>query len=313
MKKINSTLSSLLMLLVFSICIPFTGQSQTLSATSGSINFENSNHVMNGISLSQDVTGFLSVGIKRMGGQSEMESLRMTSSSLRFSPLNLNTSAVRPWIGAGVCYSSLTPGVTSTANFAGKSSKSDLDLDKQTGITIPISAGLDLQLSDRFNTSFSVSNHMGTQSTFVDPQRVDESKRASTDAIITAFQVGLAFKIITTATRNRAESNSKYAEEMKKYIDQEIPVLLVDTKGSVVTEEEWNNIFPALGDPDTYVLDHDVIVAQYSKSDYKKMMKASEKKTEMYEKNAVEIVNASILNHMLNDQKHDNKSNKKDK
>lgn len=301
------------MLLVFSICIPFTGQSQTLSATSGSINFENSNHVMNGISLSQDVTGFLSVGIERMGGQSEMGSLRMTSSSLRFSPLNLNTSAVRPWIGAGVCYSSLTPGVTSTANFAGKSSKSDLDLDKQTGITIPISAGLDLQLSDRFNTSFSVSNHMGTQSTFDDPQRVDESKRASTDAIITAFQVGLAFKIITTATRNRAESNSKYAEEMKKYIDQEIPVLLVDTKGSVVTEEEWNNIFPALGDPDTYVLDHDVIVAQYSKSDYKKMIKASEKKTEMYEKNAVESVNASILNHMLHDQKHDNNSNKKDK
>lgn len=301
------------MLLVFSICIPFTGQSQTLSATSGSINFENSNHVMNGISLSQDVTGFLSVSIERMGGQSEMGSLRMTSSSLRFSPLNLNTSAVRPWIGAGVCYSSLTPGVTSTANFAGKSSKSDLDLDKQTGITIPISAGLDLQLSDRFNTSFSVSNHMGTQSTFDDPQRVDESKRASTDAIITAFQVGLAFKIITTATRNRAESNSKYAEEMKKYIDQEIPVLLVDTKGSVVTEEEWNNIFPALGDPDTYVLDHDVIVAQYSKSDYKKMIKASEKKTEMYEKNAVESVNASILNHMLHDQKHDNNSNKKDK
>ena len=136
------------MLLVFSICIPFTGQSRTLSATSGSINFENSNHVMNGISLSMDVTGFLSVGIERMGGQSEMGSLRITSSSLRFSPLNLNTSAVRPWIGAGVCYSSLTPGVTSTANFAGKSSKSDLDLDKQTGITIPISAGLDLQLSD---------------------------------------------------------------------------------------------------------------------------------------------------------------------
>ena len=301
------------MLLVFSICIPFTGQSQTLSATSGSINFENSNHVMNGISLSMDVTGFLSVGIERMGGQSEMGSLRITSSSLRFSPLNLNTSAVRPWIGAGVCYSSLTPGVTSTANFAGKSSKSDLDLDKQTGITIPISAGLDLQLSDRFNTSFSVSNHIGTQSMFDDPQRVDESKRASTDAIITAFQVGLAFKIITTTTRNRAESNSKYAEEMKKYIDQEIPVLLVDTKGSVVTEEEWNNIFPALGDPDTYVLDHDVIVAQYSKSDYKKMIKASEKKTEMYEKNAVESVKASILNHMLHDQKHDNNSNKKDK
>ena len=301
------------MLLVFSICIPFTGQSQTLSATSGSINFENSNHVMNGISLSMDVTGFFSVGIERMGGQSEMGSLRITSSSLRFSPLNLNTSAVRPWIGAGVCYSSLTPGVTSTANFAGKSSKSDLDLDKQTGITIPISAGLDLQLSDRFNTSFSVSNHMGTQSMFDDPQRVDESKRASTDAIITAFQVGLAFKIITTTTRNRAESNSKYAEEMKKYIDQEIPVLLVDTKGSVVTEEEWNNIFPALGDPDTYVLDHDVIVAQYSKSDYKKMIKASEKKTEMYEKNAVESVKASILNHMLHDQKHDNNSNKKDK
>ena len=43
--------------------------------------------------------------------------------------------------------------------------------------------------------------------------------------------------------------------------------------------------------------------------DYKKMIKASEKKTEMYEKNAVERVNASILNHMLHDKKHDNKSN----
>ena len=70
MKKINSTLSSLLMLLVFIISIPFTGQLQTVSATSGSIHFENSNHVVNGISLSKDVTGFLSVGIERIGGQS---------------------------------------------------------------------------------------------------------------------------------------------------------------------------------------------------------------------------------------------------
>jgi hypothetical protein len=164
MKKINSTLSSLLMLLVFIICIPFTGQLQTVSATSGSISFENSNHVVNGISLSQDVTDFLSVGIK-----------------------------------------------------------------------------------------------------------------------------------------------------MKNSINQEIPVLFVDTKGSVVSEEEWNNIFPALGDPDTYVVDHEVIVAQYSKADYKKMIKASEKKIEMYEKDALESVNASILYHMLHDKKHDKKSNKKDK
>jgi hypothetical protein len=313
MKKINSTLSSLLMLLVFINCIPFTGQSQTLSATSGSINFENSNHLMNGISLSQDVTGFLSVGIDRIGGQSEMGSLRMTSSSLRFSPWNFNTSAVRPWIGAGVCYSALTPGIALTSDLADKSSKSDLDLNKQTGITIPISAGLDLQLSDRFNTSVSVSTHMGKPSTFDDPQRAYEAKAASTDAIITALQVGLAFKIITTAMKSRTELNYKYAEEMKDSINQEIPVLFVDTKGSVVSEEEWNNIFPALGDPDTYVIDHEVIVAQYSKADYKKMIKASEKKIEMYEKDAVESVNASILYHMLHDKKHDKKSKKKDK
>jgi hypothetical protein len=109
--------------------------------------------------------------------------------------------------------------------------------------------------------------------------------------------------------KSRTELNYNYAEEMKNSIYQEIPVLFVDTKGSVVSEEEWNNLFPALGDPDTYVIDHEVIVAQYSKSDYKKMIKASEKKTEMYEKNAVERVNASILNHMLHDKKHDNKSN----
>jgi hypothetical protein len=207
----------------------------------------------------------------------------------------------------------LTPGVALTPDFEDKGSKSDLALNKQTGITVPISAGLDLQLSDRFNTSMSVSTHMGKPSTFDDPQRVYEAKAASTDAIITAIQVGIAFKIIKTAIRSRAESNYNYAEEMKNSINQEIPVLFVDTKGSVVSEEEWDNIFPALGDPDTYVIDHEVIVAQYSKADYKKMIKASEKKIEMYEKDAVESVNASILYHMLHDKKHDKKSKKKDK
>ena len=178
------------MLLVFIICIPFTGQFQTLSATSGSINFENSNHVLNGISLSQDVTDFLSVGIERIGGQSEIGSLRMTSSSLRLFPRNLNTSAVRPWIGAGVCYSALTPGLALTPDFADKSSKSD---------------------------------------------------------------------------------------------------------------------------PNNYAIDHAIIISEYSKADYKKMIKASEKNIEMYEKGAVERVNASILYHMLHDKKQDKESQKKDR
>ena len=207
------------MLLVFIICIPFTGQLQTLSATSGSIPFENSNHVVNGISLSQDLSGFLSVGIEMIGGQSEMRSLRMTSTSLKFSPWNFNTSAVRPWIGAGVCYSALTPGLALTPDFADKSSKSDLALNRQTGITVPISAGLDVHLSDRFSTSISVTTHMGKPSTFDDPQMVYEAKTARTDALITALQVGLAFKIIKTATRNRAESNYKYSEEMMNSIN----------------------------------------------------------------------------------------------
>jgi hypothetical protein len=66
MKKINSALNSHLLLLVFIICIPFTGQFQTLSATSGSIHFENSNHVVNGIPLSKDITDFFSVGLERL-------------------------------------------------------------------------------------------------------------------------------------------------------------------------------------------------------------------------------------------------------
>lgn len=301
------------MLLVFIICIPFTGQLQTLSATSGSIHFENSNHVVNGISLSQDLSGFLSVGIEMIGGQSEMRSLRMTSTSLKFSPWNFNTSAVRPWIGAGVCYSALTPGLALTPDFADKSSKSDLALNRQTGITVPISAGLDVHLSDRFSTSISVTTHMGKPSTFDDPQMVYEAKTARTDALITALQVGLAFKIIKTATRNRAESNYKYSEEMMNSINQEIPVLFVDTKGSVVSEDDWDNIFPELGNPDTYVIDHAIIISEYSKADYMKMRKASEKNTDMYEKDAVESVNASILYHMLHDKKQDKESKKKDR
>ena len=302
-----------MMLLVFIICIPFTGQFQTLSATSGSINFENSNHVVNGISLSQDVTDFLSVGIERIGGKSEMGSLRMTSSSLRLFPRNLNTSAVRPWIGAGVCYSALTPELALTPDFADKSSKSDMALNRQTGITFPISAGVDLQLSERFNTSISVSNHMGKKNTFNDPQRNSEAKTASTDALITVLQVGLAFRIIKTIKRNKIESNYNDEEKMWNPNDQFAPVLFVNTKGSVVSEDEWNQIFPALGDPNNYAIDHAIIISEYSKADYKKMIKASEKNIEMYEKGAVERVNASILYHMLHDKKQDKESQKKDR
>ena len=291
------------MSLVFIICTPFSGQSQTLSATSGSIHFETSNHVVNGLSLSQDVTDFLSVGIERIGGQSEMGTLSMTSSSLRLFPRNLNTSALRPWIGAGVCYRAFTPELALTTDFADKNSKSDLALNKQTGITVPISAGLDLQLSDRFNTSISVTTHMGKSSTFDDSQRVYEAKTASTNALITVLQVGLAFRIIKTITRNKAEANYIEEEKMRNSIDKLSPVLFVNTKGSVVSEYEWNHIFPALGDPNNYAIDHAIIIAAYSKEDYKKMIKESEKDIEMYEKEAVERVNASILYHMLHDKK----------
>jgi len=312
MNKINSTFSSLLILLVFIICIPFTGQSQTVSATLGTMHFENSNHVVNGISLRQDVTGFLSVGIERIGGQFDRGTLWMTSSSLRFSPWNLNTSALRPWIGAGVCYSVLTPGVALTPDFEDKGSKSDLALNKQTGITVPISAGLDLQLSDRFNTSFSVTTHMGKSNTFDDSQRVYEAKTAMTDAFIAVIHVGLAFKIIKTIVKTKAEENFNNEEKMRNSINQFSPVLFINSKGSVVSEEEWNNIFPALGDPNNYAIDYAIIISEYSKADYKKMIKESEKNIEKYEKESVERVNASILYHMLHDKKPDKESKKKD-
>jgi hypothetical protein len=313
MEKINSTLSSVLLLLAFIICIAFTGQSQTLSATSGSIHFENYNHVVNGISVSLDVTGFLSVCIENIGGESEIGSLRMTGSSLRFSPLNLYTSTVRPWIGAGVCYSTFTPGVALTRDFADNSSKSDLTLNKQTGITVPISAGLDIQLSERFSTSIAVTSHMGESSTFENPQVVYGAKTVRTDALIGALQMGLAFRIIKTITRKNAESNYNDAEKIRTSIDLLEPVLFVDTKGSVVSEDEWNQIFPELGDPDSYTIDHAIIISEYSKADYKKMIKASEKNSEMYEKDAVKSVNASILYHILHDKKQDKESKKKDR
>ena len=301
------------MLLAFIICTPFIGLSQTVSATSGSIHFENSNHVVKGISLSQNVTNFLSVGVERIGVQSETGSLKMTNSSLRFFPWNMKTSALRPWIGAGVSYSALTPGLVLTADIADKSSKSDLALNKQTGITVPISVGLDLLLSDRFNTTVSVATHMGKSSTFNDLQRISEAKTASTDALITVLQVGLAFRIIKTASSKKTESNYNDEEQVRNPVDQYAPVLFVDPKGSVVSEEEWDNLFPALGNPDNYRLDHAIIISEYSKADYKKMRKASEKNIKMYEKDAVESVNASILYHMLHDKKQDKESKKKDR
>jgi hypothetical protein len=123
----------------------------------------------------------------------------------------------------------------------------------------------------------------------------------------------LAFRIIKTIKRNKIESNYNDEEKMWNPNDQFAPVLFVNTKGSVVSEDEWNHIFPALGDPNNFAIDHAIIISEYSKADYKKMIKASEKNIEMYEKGAVERVNASILYHMLHDKKQDNESQKKDR
>ena len=287
------------------------GQSQTLSVTSGFLNFENSNHVIRGISLRQDVTSFLSLGIERIGGQYGEGTLKMTSTSLRYSPWNLKAPSVQPWLSGGVCYRSLTPELAVTPDLTDNNSKLDVGLSQQIGMTIPITAGIDFHLSDRFNSSIAVTTHMGKSGRLEEPQRTYHAKTARTDAVITVLQVGLAFNIIKAARKKHA--NTIHLNELKRKdsIEPLNPVLYVNTRGGVVTEHEWNNIFPSLGDPSTYAIDHEIIVSQYSIADYKKMKEASENKIMMYEKEAVERINASILNHMSHDNKIDN-DNKRD-
>ena len=309
MKKINSNPNSILMVLVFLICIPFVGQTQTMIATSGSLNLENSHHIMSGISLRQELPGVLSLDISRIGGKIGMESLRMSSSSFRITPWTWRTSRVRPWIAGGICYSTLTP-PDLAPDVGDKQPAPEVFDSRKSGITIPIGVGMDFCISDRLNTSISATTFLGNTDVFRHTQEEIETKTARTDAVIAVLQVGLAFKIVKSITKKKAQIN--YLEEdTSPFLGPLSPVLFVDMRGGVVTEDEWNHLFPSLGDPDTYAIDHQVVVAQYSKADYQKMADASQNKIEMYEKEAVEQVNASILYHMLHDNQNEKTTNKK--
>jgi hypothetical protein len=226
--------------------------------------------------------------LESMKGLNGPSRASMTSTSMRFS--SKTNSLIMPWISAGVCFS------TSGEN----------DPKKPGGLTVPIKAGFDLQFTERLGSSISLSSHIGNLSGFESPENTVLNKTRRTDAFIAVLQVGLAFKIIKTVTKNRAKDT--YYEEEDGFTTPPIsPVLFVNTRGAVVTESEWNNIFPTLGDPDNYVIDHAIIISEYSKADYTKIKQASEDKIEMYKTESVERVNASILYHMIHGSKPDKK------
>ena len=212
----------------------------------------------------------------------------MTSTSLRFS--SKTNSLIMPWISAGVCFST----------------NGENDPKNPGGLSVPIKAGFDLQFTERLGSSISLGSHIGNLSGFESPENTAINKTRRTDAFIAVLQVGLAFKIIKTVTKNRAQDT--YYEEEDGFTTPPIsPVIFVNTRGAVVTESEWNNIFPTLGDPDNYVIDHAIIISEYAKADYTKIKQASEDKIEMYKTESVERVNASILYHMIHGSKPDKK------
>ena len=272
-------------------------QSQTLAATFSSLHLENSTHRLNGISFIQNLPetpgfpGLLSIELERMEslkGLNELRGSSLTSTALRFS--SKTNSLIMPWISVGVCFST----------------SGEHDPKKPDGLSVPIKAGFDLQFTERLGSSVSLGSHIGNLSGFESPENTAINKTRRTDAFIAVLQVGLAFKIIKTVTKNRAKDT--YYEEEDGFTTPPIsPVLFVNTRGAVVTESEWNSIFPTLGDPDNYVIDHAIIISEYAKADYTKIKQASEDKIEMYKTESVERVNASILYHMIHGSKPDKK------
>ena len=207
------------------------------------------------------------------------------------------------------------------------------------GITIPVKLGVDIQLTPAINSSLSFTAHMGNSNVFnsngsekaIGGNSLVTSiqaglgislwKRAGKTKVKTVFSNKLFADEIDfdkdgvndivdrcPGTPYGAPVNENGCaldtdgDGVADYEDLEIYSLThyVDKDGIALSEEEWDALYSTSdANPDSYILDYAVIVAEFTPEHYKKMLEAAGNTAENSENKAVNRLNEAMINAVL--------------
>ena len=207
------------------------------------------------------------------------------------------------------------------------------------GLTIPVKLGVDIQLTPSINSSLSFTAQMGNGNvfnSFGSEKAIGGSALVTTVQAGVGIMLG---KRVGRTKMKTVFSNNMFASEIDfdkdgindivdrchgtpsgapvneygcaldtdgdgvaDYEDLEIHSLthFVDNDGIALSKEEWNARYATTdADPNSYILDYAVIVAEFTPEHYKKMLEAAGNTAEKSEDKALKLLNESMANAVL--------------
>ena len=333
-----------------------------------------------GLSMQQSVGDFVSLDLDTWKGalfqdygyQGEKAKLSSVGASVRILPFKSSTTAIRPWIGAGLSWGNTnvmadlydqegrqyhlwsdgllydaeepqTSGPRATS--ANKATQLTRDYAYETsiannrGLTIPVKLGVDIQLTPSINSSLSFTAQMGNSNVF---NSFGSEKAIGGSALVTTVQAGVGIMLGKRVGRTKMKtvfSNNMFAGDIDfdkdgindivdrchgtpfgapvneygcaldtdgdgvaDYEDLEIHSLThyVDNDGIALSREAWDALYATTdADPNSYILDYAVIIAEFTPEHYKKMLDAAGNTAEKSEDEALKLLNESMVNAVL--------------
>ena len=388
MKNLYPTLAQAVLFITALFISSFHGiQAQTFSATAGPVSQvgnvspeSGASALGTGLSMQQSVGDFVSLDLDTWKGalfqdygyQGEKAKLSSVGASVRILPFKSSTTAIRPWIGAGLSwgntnvmadlydqegrqyhlwsdgllYDAAEPHSSGPrARSADKATQLTRDYDYETsisnnrGLTIPVKLGVDIQLTPSINSSLSFTAQMGNTNVF---NSFGAEKAIGGSSLVTTVQAGIGIMLGKRVGRTKMKtvfSNNMFAGDIdfdkdgindivdrchgtpsgapvneygcpldtdgdgvSDYQDLEIHSLthFVDNDGIALSKEEWDARYATTdADPNSYILDYAVIIAEFTPEHYKKMLEAAGNTAKKSEEEALNLLNESMVNAVL--------------
>ena len=215
----------------------------------------------------------------------------------------------------------------------------ETSISNNRGLTIPVKLGVDIQLTPSINSSLSFTAQMGNSNvfnSFGSEKAIGGNAFVTTIQAGVGFMLG---KRVGRTKIKTVFSNKMFAGEIDydkdgindivdrchgtpfgapvneygcaldtdgdgvaDYEDLEIHSLThyVDKDGIALSREEWDALYATTdADPNSYILDYAVIIAEFTPEHYKKMLDAAGNTAEKSEDEALKLLNESMVNAVL--------------
>ena len=207
------------------------------------------------------------------------------------------------------------------------------------GLTIPVKLGVDIQLTPSINSSLSFTAQMGNSNvfnSFGSEKAIGGSAFVTTVQAGVGIMIGKRVgrtKIKTVFSNNMFADDIDFDKDgindivdrchgtpygapvneygcaldtdgdgVADYEDLEIHSLThyVDKDGIALSREAWDALYATTDtDPNSYILDYAVIIAEFTPEHYKKMLDAAGNTAEKSEEKALKLLNESMVNAVL--------------